>query len=146
MRVDLPGGEYATLKERHEISERSARRIRSALRGALGQAGRLAEKGFDENDPSTWGVVNEDAARDEPTDIEVYQDRCIVELVKVWTLGDLPTMDTVQDLPSATYSALAEAATSSFGDETEYGADGAVDPKAGIGDSDDSPPTSSAVV
>ena len=51
-------------------------------------------------------------------------------MVKGWTLGDLPTMETVGDLPAGTYALLAEQSVAATRDETEYGVDGASDPKA----------------
>lgn len=137
MIISLPNNESATLRTYEELTERQARRIRAALRGALEQAGALAAQGFDEANPSTWGVLNEIEAED-GTAIELYQDRCIVEMVKAWTLGDLPTMETAGDLPSATYALLAEACVNASRDDSEWSADGAADPKVATADSSDS--------
>ena len=141
MIISLPNNESATLRSYKELSERQARRIRAALRGALEQAGNLTAKGFDENDPSTWGVLKE-IEGDEGTAIEYYQDRCIVEMVKSWTLGELPTIETAGDLPSETYALLAEAAVAQTRDDTDWSADGATDPKVGTEESSGSEPTS----
>lgn len=144
MIIDLPNNESATLRSYKELSERQARRIRSALRGALEQAGSLAAHGFDEGDPATWSALREISA-DEGTAIEIYQDRCIVEMVKSWTLGELPTMETVGDLPSTTYAVLAEAAVKESRDDTEWTVDGAKDPLVGTAESNDSAPISLTV-
>jgi hypothetical protein len=144
MIVSLPNNESATLREYAELSEKAARRIRVALRAALEQAGSLAADGFDEADPRTWGMLKD--LQGESTAIEVYQDRCIVEMVKQWTLGDLPTMETAGDLPAQTYALLAIKATEAASPSDDFTVDGAKDPKAAIGDSADSAATSSAVV
>jgi len=47
-----------------------------------------------------------------------------------WTLGDLPTMENVQDLPSACFQALAAACADEFANAPDFSPDGAVDPKA----------------
>jgi hypothetical protein len=141
MIISLPNNESATLRSYKELSERQARRIRAALRSALEEAGNLAAHGFDENDPSTWGVLK-DFQGEEGTAIEHYQDRCIVEMVKSWTLGELPTIETAGDLPSETYALLAEAAVAQTRDDTDWSADGAADPKVAIEESNDSEPIS----
>jgi len=128
MIVSLPNNESATLREYGELTERAARRIRASLRAALEQASAIAAGGFDETKPETWGALK--GMGDDQTAIEVYQDRCIVEMVKGWTLGELPTMETVGDLPAATYALLAEQAVAASRDDTEFGVDGAPDPKA----------------
>jgi hypothetical protein len=142
--VQLPNNESAILREYDELTERQARRIRGALRGALEQAGSLASAGFDENDPNTWGVLKN--LGDEGTAIEEYQDRCIVEMVKSWTLGDLPTMDSVGDLPTETYATLAEAAVAATRDENASTLENVTDPKAPTESLNVSAPTSPVVV
>jgi len=142
--VSLPNNESATLRNYEELSEKAARRIRVALRSALEQAGTLAAEGFDEGDPRTWGMLKDLAG--ESTAIEVYQDRCIVEMVKQWTLGDLPTMETAGDLPAPTYAILAVKATEAASPSEDFTADGAKDPLAATGESGDSAATSSVVV
>jgi hypothetical protein len=142
--VSLPNNESAVLRDYEELTERQARRIRAALRGALEQAGTLAAAGFDEDDPNTWGVLKDLGS--EGTAIETYQDRCIVEMVKSWTLGDLPTMDTVADLPEDTYSQLAIASMNATRGETTDPLEAAADPKAPTENSNDSEPTSPVVV
>jgi hypothetical protein len=127
MIVSLPNNESATLREYGELTERAARRIRASLRAALEQASTIAAAGFDETDPKTWGALKD--MGEEHTAIEIYQDRCIVEMVKTWSLGDLPTMETVGDLAATTYALLAEQAVTATRDETEFTVDGAADPK-----------------
>lgn len=144
MLVQLPNNESAVLRDYDELTERQYRRIGGALRGAMEQAGKLMAEGFNENDPKTYGMLKD--LGDEGTAIQEYQDRCIVEMVKSWTLGELPTMDTVKDLPKKTYDVLAEAAVDATRDTTDFTAAGATDPKAGTGDSNVSAPTSPVVV
>ena len=127
MIIELPNNESATLRTYGELSERSARRIRSALRGALEQTGQMMAKGFDETDPSTWAALENTG--EDSTSIEIYQDRCIVEMVKAWTLGDLPTMESVGDLPAKTYEVIAEKSVEAARGE-EFSVEGATDPKA----------------
>jgi AcrR family transcriptional regulator len=133
MIVELPNNESATLRDYNELTERSARRIRAALRAALEQMSGLMVSGFDETKPDTWTALKD--LSDEQTAIEVYQDRCIVEMVKGWTLGDLPTMETVGDLPAETYAILAEQAVNATRDDEDFSVDGAADPKVDTGDS-----------
>ena len=144
MLVELPNNQSAVLREYDELTERQARRIRGALRGWLEQAGIMSASGFDEADPATWGNLK-DLGIDE-TAYERYADRCIVEMVKSWTFGDLPTMETVGDLlPATTYQKLSDKAIElSRGDEAS-GVEGATDPKVLIENSNVSAPISSDV-
>jgi len=143
MIVSLPNNESATLREYGELTERAARRIRASLRAALEQASSIAAGGFDETKPETWGALK--GMGEEHTAIEIYQDRCIVEMVKAWTLGDLPTLESVADLPQKTYSILGESAVA-VTRETEDFDEVSPDPKVGTGDLNVSAPTLSGVV
>ena len=144
MLVELPNNQSAVLRNYDELTERQARRIRSSLRSALELAGVIATSGYDDNDPSTYKILK-DMDEGEGTAIDDYTDRCIVEMVKSWTLGDLPTMETVGDLPTATYAVLGEAAVLQTRDNEQFTADGAADPKVLTENSNVSAPISSDV-
>ena len=138
----LPNNESATLREYDELTERQARRIRAALRGALAQVGQAAQMGVTD-DPKTWEALkNQDEER---TPIDLYTDQCIVEMVKAWTLGDLPTLESVADLPQKTYSILGESAVA-VTRETDDFDEVSPDPKVVTGDLNVSAPTLSGVV
>ena len=110
MIIQLPEGESAVFRNFSDLTERQSRRIQSALRGALGQIVGLQNAGFDENDVTTFDKLESLENNEESTPYELYVDRCIVETISSWTLGELPTMDTVGDLHKNVYDALAEAA------------------------------------
>jgi len=95
------------------------------------------------DDPKTWEALkNQDEER---TPIDLYTDQCIVEMVKAWTLGDLPTLESVADLPQKTYSILGESAVA-VTRETDDFDEVSPDPKVGTGDLNVSAPTLSGVV
>lgn len=104
--VQLPNNQSAVIASRDEITERTTRSISRAYLRAAGTAAKLNNLGFDDKDPSTWGIFA-DISEDEQANLDGYQAELIVGLVKQWTLGDLPTLETVVDLPKATFDVLA---------------------------------------
>ena len=105
--INLPNGS-AIICSKDEVSERTARAISKAYLEAAGSALKLANLGFDENKPETWGVISDISDEDQDR-LNGYQAALIVGMVKSWTFGDLPTAETVLDLPRATFTALADA-------------------------------------
>jgi len=95
---------------------------------AAGTAAKLASLGFDDADPKTWGIFAE-ISDDDQANLDGYQAELIVGLVKQWTLGDLPTLETALDLPKPTFDALSEACGVEFNGST-LNTEPDVDPKA----------------
>jgi len=106
--IQLPNNQSAVIAGRDEITERTNRAISQAYMKAAGTAAKLASLGFDDNDPKTWGIFADISEQDQ-ANLNGYQAQLIVGLVKQWTLGDLPTLESALDLPKATFDALSEA-------------------------------------
>lgn len=126
--VELPNGQSAIIASKEEITERTSRAISRAYMKAAGTAAKLASLGFDDADPKTWGIFAE-ISDDDQANLDGYQAELIVGLVKQWTLGDLPTLETAVDLPKATFDALSEACGVEFSGST-LSTEPDVDPKA----------------
>jgi len=126
--VELPNGQSAIIASKEEITERTSRAISRAYMKAAGTAAKLASLGFDDADPKTWGIFAE-ISDDDQANLDGYQAELIVGLVKQWTLGDLPTLETALDLPKATFDALSEACGVEFNGST-LSTEPDVDPKA----------------
>ena len=129
--INLPNGQSAILYSRDEISERTARNISRAYMKAAGSAAKISAEGFDESKPETWTVLSSISDEDQ-NNLDGYQAELIVGLVKSWSFGDLPTVDTALDLPKATFEALAEACSNEFNGTLDVLPD--IDPKAPIAD------------
>ena len=126
--VQLPNNQSAVIAGRDEITERTTRSISRAYLRAAGTAAKLNNLGFDDKDPSTWGIFA-DISEDEQANLDGYQAELIVGLVKQWTLGDLPTLETVVDLPKATFDVLALACAEEF-NGSALDTEPTIDPKA----------------
>jgi len=124
--VELPNGQSAVIANRDEISERVSRSISRAFLRAAGSASALTALGFDETDPGTWGVYAQ-LSEDDLRNLDDYQAELIVGLVRQWTLGDLPTKESVLDLPKATFEALSLACSTEFS-KTSVDTEPAIDP------------------
>jgi len=111
--VQLPNNQSAVICAREEITERTTRAISRAYMKAAGTAAKLATLGFDDKDPKTWGIFA-DISEDDQANLDGYQAQLIVGLVKQWTLGELPTLESALDLPKATFDALSEACAIEF--------------------------------
>jgi len=94
---------------------------------------RLIELGYDENNPTTWSAYSK-LDETEREAVDGYEAALIVGMVKSWSLGDLPTVETVYDLPSDTFKALATACGDAYSQAEEFGPDGVTDPKAPTAD------------
>lgn len=126
--VELPNGQSAIIASKEEITERTSRAISRAYMKAAGTAAKLASLGFDDADPKTWGIFA-DISNDDQANLDGYQAELIVGLVKQWTLEDLPTLESVLDLPKATFDALSEACGNEF-NGSRINTEPDVDPKA----------------
>ena len=131
--LELPNSASAIIATRAEISERTSRSISRSYMIAGATIARLLELGYDESDPKTWSAYSKlDEAEREAVD--GYEAALIVGMVKSWSLGDLPTVDTVYDLPSETFRALATSCGNAYSQTEEFGPDGVTDPKAPTAD------------
>ena len=131
--IELPNGQSAIIRNRDEITERQSRVVSKAYLRAATSAVKMAEFGFDDTNPATWGVVGKLSAEDQEG-LTAYQAALVVAMVSSWTLGDLPTEDSVLDLPKATFDLLSEACGEEYNKTPEFGPDGVKDPKAPIAD------------
>ena len=129
--VTLPGDQVATLYGRDEITQRVARQIDRAYLAAAASAALIAEYGYDDTDPTTWGKAIARLTDEERDALDAYQAVLIAGLVKSWTVSDsLPTAESALDLPRGVFEALAAECASIYNDVSEFGPDGVNDPKA----------------
>jgi hypothetical protein len=98
---------------------------------AAGSAAKISAEGFDESKPETWTVLSSISDEDQ-NNLDGYQAQLIVGLVKSWSFGDLPTIETALDLPKATFETLSEACSNEFNGTLDVSPD--IDPKAPIAD------------
>lgn len=134
MKVDLPSGEWAVLRDYEDLTQREAIALAEAQRENIKVARELTERGYDEKDPETWHL----ATSEDNETYRRYADLSIVTMLKSWTLeGDLPTTETVRDLKVGVYNVLAEGA-SKAAQGLDFGPDGSTDPKAPTGGSNES--------
>ena len=129
--INLPNNQSAILYSRDEISERTTRSISRAYMKAAGSAAKLTNLGFDETKPESWTIFAEISDEDRDN-LDGYQAALSVGLVKSWSLGDLPTLDSALDLPKPVFEALAEACSNEFNNSTDFSPD--IDPKAPTAD------------
>lgn len=127
--IELPNSQSAVIVSKDELTERATRAIARAYMAAAGAASNIAKQGFNELDPSTWSVLTS-VPEEEQEALDGYQVALIAHMVKSWTLGDLPTTESALDLPKATFDALVTACADEFNRTTDFGPDGALDPKA----------------
>jgi hypothetical protein len=130
--IELPNGQSAVIASRDEITERTSRAISRAYLRAAGTASKLSSLGFDDADPTTWSIFAS-ISEDDQANLDGYQAQLIVGLLKQWTLGDLPTLESALDLPKATFDALALACADEFNGST-LDTEPAIDPKAPTAD------------
>jgi len=137
VRVDLPSGEWAVLRTYDDLTQREAIALAEAQRENIKVSNELKLRGYVEDDPATWGLMDADEAEV----FHRYANLAIVTMVKSWTIEDeLPTLDTVLDIKVPVYNALAQPC-SRAAQGLDFGADGAKDPKAPTGDSNESAPS-----
>lgn len=117
LRVELPKGQWATLKDPEDVTERARRPVLDAqdrMNACLVSCGltqeelEAAAKG-DQDNAIAVGV------KMLATDFQRYQHDAerllLVALLHEWSYGTPITEDTVQDLPGRAYDQLLEAAT-----------------------------------
>jgi hypothetical protein len=125
--INLPNNESAVIKTRSELSERSVRAITKSFMTTGAIVAKMTEQGFKDNDPNTWHIWN-DLDDADVNNVNAYQAVLILNMVKSWTLGELPTADTVEDLPSPVFQSLAAACANEFNKVLDFSPDGATDP------------------
>ena len=129
--INLPNNQSAILYSRDEVTERTARSISRAYMKAAGSAAKLTNLGFDEAKPETWTIFAEISDEDR-NNLDGYQAELIAGMVKSWSIGDLPTVDSALDLAKPVFEALAEACGNEFNGSTDFSPD--IDPKAPTAD------------
>jgi len=126
--VNLPNDQSAIIASRSELSERQVRAISRSFMVAGATVVSMTSKGFREDDPSTWAIWN-DLSDDDINNVNAYQSVLILNMVKSWSMGDLPNETTVQDMPSNVFQALAVACAEEFNKAPDFTPDGVTDPK-----------------
>jgi len=129
--VNLPNNQSAILYSRDEVTERTARSISRAYMRAAGSAAKLTNLGFDDAKPETWTIFA-DISDEDRNNLDGYQAELIAGMVKSWSLGDLPTVDSALDLPKNVFEALAEACGNEFNNTPDFSPN--TDPKAPTAD------------
>ena len=132
--ITLPLDQSAIIKTRAQLSERSVRAISRAFMVAGSTVAKMTQQGFKEDDPNTWAIWN-DLTDEDINNVNEYQSVLIIEMVLSWTMGGLPTVENVQDLPSACFQALAAACAVEFNKAPDFSVDEVVDPLVPTGDS-----------
>jgi hypothetical protein len=104
--VDIPGG-TAVLREKLKVRER--RVIEAAGLGASGAIAKMPTSVLDGSvDPTTVRMDAVAFTADEAGSVLAVQDAAIVAYLESWTLPDpLPTMETIGDMETDVYDALA---------------------------------------
>jgi len=132
MRIDLPNEQSAVIATRGEISERASRAIDDAQLRAIAVSAKLINAGLDANDPKTFAVYD-DLAPEDNDKIRGFECVLIVHMVKSWTLGELPTLETVEDLDHETFEFLSGKCLEEFSKVTDFSSEAMNDPKAVTG-------------
>jgi len=129
--IQLPNGQTASIIEKSEVTERQSRAVINASMESTATAAKLAGLGFNDDDPTTWGVL--DQVPNALDRVQSFHGTLISTMVKAWSLGDLPTLDSALDLPKETFDALATACATEFAGAS-LDIDPHIDPKAPTGD------------
>ena len=111
--INLPNGGSAILHSADEISERTSRTISRAYMKAAGSAAKLTNLGFDDTKPETWTIFA-DISDEDRDNLDGYQAALIVGMVKSWSFGDLPTVDSARDLSKPVFESLAAACADEY--------------------------------
>ena len=137
MRIQLPNDQSAVIYAQEDLSERSSRIIELAYLEALQTSAKISRMGldFDANtsadDPDIEEKLEElysKMALPDVAKMRAYEATLIVQMVKSWDLGELPTDETVLDIPRATFTKLAAECALEFNKKDEETAE--PDPKA----------------
>jgi hypothetical protein len=128
--IELPNGQSAIIYSKDEISERTVRNITRAFMKAAAIGGELFKNGADLTNNAQAATAMAGLSEEQQNDLVGYEPALIVGLLRSWTLGDLPTLESVLDLPQNTFKALAFACNTEFNRTDDFSPDGAIDPKA----------------
>jgi hypothetical protein len=129
--INLTNGQTAIIFSKDEISERTNRAISRAFLKAASTAAKLTNLGFDDKDPATWAVFSE-ISDDDQANLDGYQAALIAGMVKSWSMGELPTAETVVDLPKSIFDELAAVCGEEYNKTVDLSPD--TDPKAPTAD------------
>jgi len=127
--IELPNGQSAVIAKRGEISERASRKIEEAQLRSIAVSAKLIKAGLDTSKPETFAVYDE-LPQDDTDKIRALESVLIVNFVKSWTLGELPTMDSVLDLDHETFELLANECLQEFTKFPDFSQDAHEDPLA----------------
>ena len=138
-KIDLPNDQSATIYAQEDLSERASRKIDLAYLEALQTSAKISRMGieFDENtsadDPDIEAKLEDLYSKMAVPDVakmRAYEATLIVQMVKSWDVTDeLPTDDTVLDIPRSTFTKLAAECAAEF-NKAQPVAEGEPDPKA----------------
>lgn len=118
--LDLPDGGWVSVKKPSEITNRERKLLQRHGLPLYALRGKLKEKGVTDEQLEA-DAIEAVAGNLDASDLEVAstaQAAYIVAYTKAWSLDlDLPTMDTVDDLPAPIFDVIAKA-TAQLGDGT----------------------------
>jgi|ERR1039458_8205004 hypothetical protein len=132
--VELPDGHWADLKDTDDLTNRERKLLRRAIVPAFGVKPKLDALGVKENDPTTWEQAAVGLDADDLDLLDDFQGAYIVAYVGAWSLGPLPTLATVDDIPGPIYDALSTLTVNRGDGTVDLTADGATDPKVPTAD------------
>lgn len=127
-RIDLPGGGWADIAEPDELSNRNRKLVRRYAFPAYEIRDHFPAPGpaLDPGGPPAATAL--DIAAGDMDIVSDMQAAFIVAYTVAWSFGDLPTMDTVDDLPGPVFDALAEATAAQGDGSVDMSVDGAINP------------------
>jgi hypothetical protein len=135
--IQLPNDETAIIVQRKTLSERKIKEISHAYMDSVAVIGKLASMGYDTDNPQTWGAYTQ-LTEQEQGMIDAYEGVLIVAMLKEWSLGDLPTTESIYDLPGGTFRVLKDACEAEWLEASEdFSPDGVINPKADTAGSSD---------
>jgi hypothetical protein len=135
--IQLPNDETATIVQRNTLTERKVREISHAYMASIAVIGKLTKAGYESEDPTTWSHYSE-LTKEEQTSIDAYEGVLIVAMLKEWSRGELPTQESIYEVPGPTFRALKEACEAEWMSATEdFSPDGVINPKADTAASSD---------
>ena len=140
--IALPNDFTATIYSQEDLSERSSRLIEQSYLEALQTSAKISRMGieFDAttsvDDPDIEAKLEDLYAKmplSDVTKMRAYEAALIVQMTKSWDVtDDLPTDDTVLDIPRAVFAKLAAECAAEFNkfNKSEPETTGEPDPKA----------------
>lgn len=130
--IQLPNSKSAVIISKDDITERQSRAISRSYIRAAGVAAKLANLGFDDANPTTWGAYAE-LSDEEVGLLTEYQATLIVEMVKSWDFDKPVSLEAALDLPKAVFDKLSDACGLEF-NGSSVNTEPHIDPKAPTAD------------